>query len=139
MWTSRTCFAKRDAVIMATLRGMACAPSAGGRNTSKCGRNRSRMTGLWQRSKPVCISADTFTSLLLVCCATVWRVHAFYCDTCTASLSVYPGLKAICHVCQAAARGGSSLCHHPGHAVPVPGRSIPNTPGSPISGTLLQI
>lgn len=63
MWTSQTCFAKRDAVIMVMRHGTACAPSAGGRNTSVYDRNRSRMTLLWQKSKSFCIGADAFTSV----------------------------------------------------------------------------
>lgn len=39
---------------MGTQRGRACAPSAGGRSTSGCGRSRSRTTGPWQKSKTSC-------------------------------------------------------------------------------------
>lgn len=116
MWTSLTCFAKRDVDIMVIQRGMACAPSAGGRNTSVYGRNRSRMTGLWQKSKPGLLQCWRlyFRSFTILRRATVLQGLAFSCETCTASLSVYWGfrwLNGVCHLRQAAARGGSSLRH----------------------------
>lgn len=51
MWTNRNCCVRKAAVTMAMLPGRACAPSAGGRSTRKPGRDRSRRTGLWLRSK----------------------------------------------------------------------------------------
>lgn len=80
MWTSQTCFAKRDAVIMVMRHGTACAPSAGGRNTSVYDRNRSRMTLLWQKSKSFCIGADAFTSVFFYYSRTVLQVHVFSCE-----------------------------------------------------------
>lgn len=53
---------------MVIQRGMACAPSAGGRNTSVYGRNRSRMTGLWQKSEPG-LHQCIFISVVSLFCA----------------------------------------------------------------------
>lgn len=84
MWISQTCCARRDAVTMAMQHGKACAPSAGGRSTSGYGRNRSRTTGPWQKSKTICcIVTNTFTSwvekiqiVLALYCSTVYYLDA---------------------------------------------------------------
>lgn len=74
------------------------------------------MTGLWRKSRP----------------AAFLRRHLQY---------QRDGLRRwnafVMCLCQAAARGGGGLRHQ--SWLPVPGPGITNTPGAPISGTLLQV
>lgn len=49
MWTNQSCFARKDAVFMATRLGEASAQSAGEKRTKKTSKSKFRKTGLWLR------------------------------------------------------------------------------------------
>lgn len=146
MWTSQTCCARRDVVTTAMRHGRACVPSAGGKSTSGYGRNRSRMTGPWQKSKIICIITNSFTPGLKTIEIVFAVQRYYYLDAIMlvllkTSLAFYAPLNIKCPWHQATARGGGSVCQQSRSAdtVPLPVHCATATPRTRLLRTLLQV
>lgn len=138
---------------MATQRGRGCAPSAGGKSTSGYDKNRSRTTGLWQKSKTCCIMIKTFASNYPCCisqCSILFRLEVFLCKISGAcfvtpdhhNFLLITGIYSFkCPWHQAAARGGGSVCQQSWSAdtVPPPVLSATTSPRTRLHGPLLQV
>ena len=154
MSTSQTCCARKDVVTMATQHGRGCAPSAGGKNTSGYDKNRSRTTGLWQKSKTLCcVMTKNFASDCPCCilqCSILFRLEVFLCKISGAcfvtpdhhNFLLITGVYSFkCPWHQAAARGGGSVCQQSCSAdtVPLPVHSATASPRTRLNGPFLQV